>query len=308
MSVETKGYKSYKYDVAISFAGEDRQIAENIAGLLKQHHIPVFYDDYEKADLWGKDLYEYLADVYSSHARYCVMIISAYYAEKLWTNYERRNAQERAFKEHEEYILPVRLDNTAIPGVRDTIGYIDLRKTSVEDLVDLILQKLGKSRSLEDHSEKNIAQSIPMPKIKKKFTDRGRDKFLKDSFSFIKGYFEKGLKELEMHQPGIDTDFTNVHEFMFLAKIYVHGNTKSQCKIWLGGLTSSTSILYSEGSMSIGNNDSYNDYLSIEDDGLNLFFRLSNMWFGFSGKGDDRVDEIGAAEYLWKRFTSHLEH
>jgi hypothetical protein len=52
-----------KYDVALSFAGEDRQIAARLAKLLKGRDISVFYDKYEQANLWGKDLYEHLADV-----------------------------------------------------------------------------------------------------------------------------------------------------------------------------------------------------------------------------------------------------
>jgi hypothetical protein len=52
------------YDVAISFAGEDRTIAEAIAEELKKLSFTVFYDRYEQANLWGKDLYAHLSDVY----------------------------------------------------------------------------------------------------------------------------------------------------------------------------------------------------------------------------------------------------
>jgi hypothetical protein len=52
-----------EYDIVISFAGEDRQVAEEIAVELKNNGIRVFYDNFEKADLWGKDLYEHLIDV-----------------------------------------------------------------------------------------------------------------------------------------------------------------------------------------------------------------------------------------------------
>ena len=57
-----------KYDIALSFAGEDRQIAASLARILRGHNISVFYDKYEQADLWGRDLYEHLADVYSNQA------------------------------------------------------------------------------------------------------------------------------------------------------------------------------------------------------------------------------------------------
>lgn len=304
--MEQDSRKTYTYDVAVSFAGEDRQIAESIASSLTQRGISVFYDDYEKAELWGKDLYEYLAEVYSSHARYCVMIISVHYAQKLWTNHERRSAQTRAFKEQEEYILPVRLDDSAIPGIHDTVGYIDLRTTPIERLVELLQKKLGRTSESVRQKTKASVTVIPMPRVMKRFTDIERDRFLKGAFSFIKDYFRRGLKQLEAHQPEVKTDFTAVHEFKFLAKIYIHGNSKSRCKIWMGGLTASNSILYSEGTMEIDGDNSYNDYLSIEDDGATLYLKLSNM--GYGGNTSDRADFKAAAEYLWKRFVSHLEY
>jgi hypothetical protein len=55
--------EEYPFDVALSFAGEDRNLAEKLAELLRAHGIQVFYDRYEQATLWGKDLYEHLADV-----------------------------------------------------------------------------------------------------------------------------------------------------------------------------------------------------------------------------------------------------
>jgi hypothetical protein len=70
------------------------------------------------------------------------MFISANYARKLWTKRERESAQARAFRENREYILPLRLDNTSLPGIEDTVGYIDLNTTSHEDVVRLLTEKL----------------------------------------------------------------------------------------------------------------------------------------------------------------------
>lgn len=131
-----------KYDIAVSFASEDREIIENYVKLLENNSISVFYDRNEKVDLWGKDLYEKLDKVYRTQAKYCVIFISKFYKEKLWTNHERRSAQARAFKENREYVLPVKLDDTTIPGIRETIGYIDLRESSVEELAELTVEKL----------------------------------------------------------------------------------------------------------------------------------------------------------------------
>jgi hypothetical protein len=130
------------YDVALSFAGEDRKYARELAQLLTDAGHAVFYDEYEQSTLWGRNLYTHLSDIYQNKARYCVMFISQHYAKKLWTKRERESAQARAFRESEEYILPLRLDDTILPGLEDTVGYIDLRNSTVEHVFDLLSKKL----------------------------------------------------------------------------------------------------------------------------------------------------------------------
>jgi len=133
----------FEYQVALSFAGEDRQYAEAVANGLAIHGITVFYDAFEEADLWGKDLYTHLHEIYSERARYCVLFASQQYAKKLWTTHERKAAQERAFKEKGgEYILPVRIDETPIPGLTETTGYISISK-GTDHIIESLLTKLG---------------------------------------------------------------------------------------------------------------------------------------------------------------------
>jgi len=134
---------AYEYDVALSFAGEDRAYVEKAARLLKERGVRVFYDRYEEVELWGKDLYTHLDDVYRNKARYCIIFVSKHYREKLWTNHERESAQARAFTENEEYILPARFDDTEIPGIRPAVGYIPLRNVAPQEFVELVCQKVG---------------------------------------------------------------------------------------------------------------------------------------------------------------------
>lgn len=111
---------------------------------MRSRGIRVFFDDYEKAELWGKDLYSHLDEVYQHLGRYCILFASANYAQKVWTDHERRSAQARALKEKKEYLLPARFDDTPIPGLPDTVTYIDLRTTTPRQLVKLAEAKLGK--------------------------------------------------------------------------------------------------------------------------------------------------------------------
>ncbi len=137
-----------EYDVAISFAGEQRPEAEAIAECLRRHDVKVFYDKYEAAEIWGKDLYEHLTDVYSRKARYCLMLVSKAYAEKVWTTHERKSAQARAFQERSEYVLPVRFDDTELPGLLPTVGYLRFQSYGVNGICEFLLEKLGKRSSM----------------------------------------------------------------------------------------------------------------------------------------------------------------
>ncbi|MDY0386993.1 MAG: TIR domain-containing protein [Methanolobus sp.] len=134
------------YEVVLSFAGEDRDYVQAVAECLMENDVSFFYDMYEQATLWGKDLYEHLAKVYRGNARYCIMFISENYKDKLWTTHERRNAFAKAFTEREEYILPARFDKTEIDGLRHTIGYINLNKYEPQEFTGLILEKLGRKK------------------------------------------------------------------------------------------------------------------------------------------------------------------
>lgn len=51
----------------------------------------------------------------------------------------------RAIDEEDEYILPARFDNIELPGLRPTIGYLDLREIAPATLVEFILEKVRPS-------------------------------------------------------------------------------------------------------------------------------------------------------------------
>lgn len=133
-----------RYDIALSFAGEDRSYVEKVAEYLKANDVVVFYDKFEEVEMWGKELTEHLDWVYRTGAQYCVMFISKHYAEKMWANHERKSALAAAIQARQEYILPARFDSTELPGLRPTIGYINLAAKTPEELGAMIIKKLGR--------------------------------------------------------------------------------------------------------------------------------------------------------------------
>jgi hypothetical protein len=145
MSSSGRPAKQHEYDVCLSFAGEDREYVEAVAELLRDAGIRIFYDRDEQINLWGKDLYAHLDYIYQRAARYCILFISQSYASKVWTSHERQSAQARALNQADvEYVLPARFDDTVVPGLRDTIGYVDLRELSPSELASMVRVKVGR--------------------------------------------------------------------------------------------------------------------------------------------------------------------
>lgn len=52
----TENEPVFDYDVALSFAGEDRGYVQQVADALRRAGIRVFYDVFALVDTWGADL------------------------------------------------------------------------------------------------------------------------------------------------------------------------------------------------------------------------------------------------------------
>ncbi len=132
--------KKYQYDVALSFAGENRDEAEKLRTALMAKGLRVFYDKDHKAYLWGKGQDEY-DKIFGPDSRFVIPLISEHYKEKKWPRYEFSVALTEAKKRAEEFILPVRVDDTALLGLLDDLNYMDFRKDDVGDIADAVIAK-----------------------------------------------------------------------------------------------------------------------------------------------------------------------
>lgn len=133
----------YNYDVALSFAGEDRSYVEKIYMLLKERQIRVFYDNDKRSQLWGEDLPELLDQIYRKDTKFCIVFCSQNYPKKKWTILESKSYKAAQIETGRyDYILPLVMDDTEIPGILKTQGYLDARKLSPEEIVDAFIIKL----------------------------------------------------------------------------------------------------------------------------------------------------------------------
>lgn len=136
------------FDVALTFADEQRNYVKEVADILTKKGIIVFYDDDQKPKLLAEHLSEFLHQIYSKKSKSCLMFISKEYVNKPWTTHERRSALEKDIMLKGGYIIPVRFDDTEVPGLDGTISYIDARldmnhkpKKTPNEVAELFLEK-----------------------------------------------------------------------------------------------------------------------------------------------------------------------
>ncbi|MCM3404826.1 AAA family ATPase [Cytobacillus oceanisediminis] len=133
----------YAYDVAVSFAGEIRKTVQEFVDLAKEKGINVFYDFDLQHKIWGKDLQSKLVEVYTDEALYMIIFISEDYPIKDWTSFESEVGRKASEKRTTEYILPIKIDDTPVLGLKGTVGHLDLRQLTVEQIIDILDRKLS---------------------------------------------------------------------------------------------------------------------------------------------------------------------
>lgn len=293
----------YEYDVALSFAGENRDYVEKVAGFLREHGIKVFYDRYNEVELWGKDLYSHLDDIYRKKSRYCVMFLSEHYAKKLWANHERESSQARAFSENSEYILPVRFDNTEIPGVRPTTGYIDLAGKTPVELGGLILAKITQNKS---GIKAVVTETFRKPRIVSQAINPYAEAII------IIGYIKQELirRGKSIEDQGVSlTVFDREGRSCFR---FVHnGKTKYALDIWMGGFTKDSSINFyntsGEPSFPTSSINAWGDVVW-DNDKQGIFVELNDLSFLENiNSGKKKYSKKEFVEALWNKICNALE-
>lgn len=217
--------EEYKYEVALSFASEQRDYVELVANQLSLLGVRYFYDNHEKVNLWGKNLLKYLEEVYFKKSRYCVMFISKEYRDKYWTKYESESIEERIFYQNNEedfqqYILPVRFDDTKIPGIRNSLGFISAQEILPAELAEMIYAKV---RGKEYHFHTNC-RMLDLNEIYLDLTRRLPQAFI--SKTIRKSVSHQKFDAILLFNNSYDTQ----SEFMYYdGKIFLDGANK----IWI---------------------------------------------------------------------------
>lgn len=139
-----------EYDFALSFAGQDREIAEALFHELQSREVSVFYDKNEQHRILANDVEEYLAPIYRSSSMFVVVLYSHHYPTKIWTKFESDNFKQRF---GESCVIPIWFSD-ATPGLLDetrrvgglTFNRGDNFEDQIRDISSIICTKLEEFR------------------------------------------------------------------------------------------------------------------------------------------------------------------
>ncbi len=301
-------------DIFICHAGEDKEeIVRPMVEAFSQSGISCWYDEAEIR--WGDSIVQKVNEGLAA-SRYVVVVFSPAFVQKNWPQRELNAVLNQEASTGEVKVLPLLVGSEEekkqilkqFPLLNDK-RYLpwdgDLR-----NIVNALLSRLrpeDTSGSSQVKAAPTLGLRVPLQKIKKQFSQRDKDLFLRNSFVVVKDYFQSALQELSRQYQEVETDFVEVHNFKFIATIYVRGEVANKCKIWIGGLSSSDSIAYHAGQFAIEGDNSFSDMLSVADDKQSLEFQPSGMWLrGKQNESEQLLTAEGAGEYLWQRFTENL--
>jgi hypothetical protein len=301
-------------DIFICHAGEDKEeIVRPMVEAFSQSGISCWYDEAEIR--WGDSIVQKVNEGLAA-SRYVVVVFSPAFVQKNWPQRELNAVLNQEASTGEVKVLPLLVGSEEekkqilkqFPLLNDK-RYLPW-DGDIRNIVNALLSRL-RPEDTSGSSQAKVAPTlglrVPLPKIKKQFSQRDKDLFLRNSFVVVKDYFQSALQELSRQYQEVETDFVEVHNFKFIATIYVRGEVANKCKIWIGGLSSSDSIAYHAGLFAIEGDNSFSDMLSVADDKQSLGFQPSGMWLrGKQTESEKLLTAEGAGEYLWRRFTENL--
>ncbi|WEF23582.1 TIR domain-containing protein [Paracoccus sp. S3-43] len=137
------GANDYEHDIAISFAGENRALAQFISEQLGVLDIGVFYDRHYEDNYLGGAWHAVFSEKFAAKSRLVVALLDKRHLEKIWPTFERDCFRHRVVNSE---VIPVRLDDSIFPGIPNDInsirfnfkGDVDAQRDEIID--DIVLR------------------------------------------------------------------------------------------------------------------------------------------------------------------------
>ncbi|MEV4648341.1 toll/interleukin-1 receptor domain-containing protein [Saccharopolyspora sp. NPDC049357] len=300
------------YDIAVSFAGEQRDYVEAVVGAAKDRGLKVFYDKDKGNEWWGRNFIREQRKVYGSQTRFFVPFISTEYLAKPIPMDEFSAVMMTAVKQGDEYVLPVLMGDVQVPPdlLHPHIGYLRSDDFTPEALAEQLVQKVGTATSAGQQPRDvgevvEEAMAYRMPKMVP--GDFSKYDELDATFDHLLQQFEQVLPQLT---PLGFVGRVRVSGETLKVRIERNGETAYALDISKGGFHSDDQLNFMIGGNRIGGGTSSNGYATPYFDreaGAPKLRMMDFSVFSSMGRSDLTYTKEELFTKLWGRIVEQLE-
>jgi len=134
----------HHFDVALSFAGENREyvkdVADHLSNMIGIHSY--FYDSNYVAQLARPSLDNLLQDIYRNRSKLVVVFLCGDYEKKEWCGIEFRAIKEIIMEKQHEKIMFIKIGDGEVQGVFKIDGYIDGMNFTPNEVAEFIKERI----------------------------------------------------------------------------------------------------------------------------------------------------------------------
>ncbi len=147
--------KSYKYDVALSYASEDEKVVKRVWKILREENVCTFYAPDCQPNLVGQDKETFFYRVFKKESLFVVTFVSDKYVIKEDPMFEANVAMSR----NDNSLIPIYLDaDVSLPGLDKDINYYV--ETNEAKIADLIIKKIHRYRETTSEKIDNVRPTL----------------------------------------------------------------------------------------------------------------------------------------------------
>lgn len=139
-------------------------------------------------------------------------------------------------------------------------------------------------------------------RVKKEFSDKDRDDFLREAFEFICRFFKNSIDAIGERNPDVTGTFDQIDSRRMAGILYRNGKKIAEGSVRLGS-GFGKGIAFSQDASA--NSNSANEILNLESDDQAIY--LKPMGLGWGGGREKHLTHEGAAEYLWELFIKNAQ-
>lgn len=121
-----------KYDIAISYASENRDYVARVVRILELEGFSVFFAEQNQEMLTASNLLETLYPIYKWDSLFIAAFISESYLKKDYTMQEASIALTRSREERRNCLIPICFGNARLPDLNPDIVYLSGEKKESE--------------------------------------------------------------------------------------------------------------------------------------------------------------------------------